>query len=60
VTNSQFDPARMGFVTSTADQTSGVFYLDTTIPGNSNTGHEYGTGLAEADRAALLEYLKSL
>ena len=60
VTNSQFDPARVGFVTSTADQTSEVFYLDTTIPGNSNTGHEYGTGLAEADRAALLEYLKSL
>ncbi len=28
--------------------------------GNSNCGHEYGTWLQEPDKAALLEYLKSL
>lgn len=28
--------------------------------GNSRCGHEYGTGLTEEDRRALLEYLKSL
>jgi hypothetical protein len=31
------------------------------IDGNSNAGHDYGvSGLAEPDRLALLEYLKSL
>jgi hypothetical protein len=34
--------------------------LDTTLPGNSNAGHAYGTALPEADKADLLEYLKSL
>ena len=28
--------------------------------GNSNRGHEYGTTLSNADRDALLEYLKTL
>ena len=36
--------------------------FDTTKPGNSNAGHEYGTAelKQEVDRMALLEYLKSL
>ena len=37
--------------------------LDTTLPGNGNRGHEgpaFGTGLGDADKAALLEYLKTL
>ena len=44
----------------------GAFLLDTTLPGNSNAGHEYGTGadglapLSEAEVWALLEYLKTL
>ena len=28
--------------------------------GNGNQGHEYGTGLSEPDRWALVEYLKTL
>ena len=28
--------------------------------GNSNCGHEYGTTLSQSDKAALLEYLKTL
>jgi hypothetical protein len=28
--------------------------------GNSNAGHEYGTNLSDADKRALLEYLKTL
>lgn len=28
--------------------------------GNSRCGHEYGTGLADSEKRALLEYLKSL
>lgn len=39
------------------------FERDTTLPGNGNRGHEgpaFGTGLGDADKAALLEYLKTL
>ncbi|MFY0540740.1 hypothetical protein [Nannocystis pusilla] len=38
----------------------GPFVVDTAQKGNSNRGHEYGTGLAEDDRRALVEYLKTL
>lgn len=34
--------------------------FDTRHPGNSNAGHRYGTTLPDADKRALLEYLKSL
>jgi hypothetical protein len=34
------------------------FEFDTTLIGNSNLGHEYGTDLAPDDRLALVEYLK--
>lgn len=33
---------------------------DTSLPGRSNRGHTYGDRLSEADRLALLEYLKTL
>jgi hypothetical protein len=32
--------------------------VDTTLPGNGNGGHLYGTDLSEDDRWALVEYLK--
>ncbi len=35
-------------------------YFDSTIPGKSNTGHTFGDELSKAQRAALLEYLKTL
>lgn len=38
----------------------GTFTVDTAQPGNSNQGHEFGTELTEADRAALVVYLQSL
>lgn len=50
-----FDPVKVGFVSE-----EGPFTFDTSLPGNKNTGHEYGTNLSAVDRAALLEYLKSL
>jgi hypothetical protein len=57
VGDGEFDPATVGFVP--ADP--GLAYrLDTRLEGNSNAGHEYGTGLDAARKAALLEYLKSL
>jgi Cytochrome C oxidase, cbb3-type, subunit III len=36
------------------------FCYDTNLPGNSNQGHEYGTGLSEAERHALVHYLLTL
>jgi hypothetical protein len=38
----------------------GDFLVDTTTPGNSNVGHEYGTTIPDTDRAALVAYLLSL
>lgn len=51
----EFDPVRVGLV---SDQ--GPSSFDTTQPGNGNTGHLAGTTLPEADKRALLEYLKTL
>jgi hypothetical protein len=36
------------------------FCYDTALPGNANTGHEYGTTLTPEERAALLHYLVTL
>ncbi len=52
-----FDPVKIGYVEPPVGQPAFVF--DTTLTGNHNTGHEYGTDLSEADRDALLEYLKT-
>jgi mono/diheme cytochrome c family protein len=48
-----------------ASQAAGTFTMVTTgcedrASGNSNCGHEYGTSLPDADKRALLEYLKTL
>ena len=37
-----------------------AFEFDTTQPGQSNAGHIFGSNLAEEDKSALLEYLKTL
>ena len=57
VGNWEFDPERLGFVWSSPSP-DGLF--DTSRPGNSNAGHDYGTGLGDRDRRALIEYLKTL
>jgi hypothetical protein len=55
-----YDWERVGFVSRGADaERAGVRY-DTTLRGNANKGHMYGTQLPERDRIALLEYLKTL
>jgi len=61
--NDRYDPQRMGFVTDrpSADGRA-LFAFDTTRPGNGNAGHEgaaYGTSLADSDKWALIEYLKT-
>lgn len=53
----KFDPKNVGFVTD-----EGPFELDTSLPGNSNSGHDtYGNAkFTEEERQALVEYLKTL
>ncbi len=52
----EYDPKNVGYVSDGQVP----FVVDTTLPGNGNGGHEYGTKLAEEDRRALVEYLKTL
>ncbi len=63
----EFDPVRVGLDTNAE---SGRFLLDTSLPGNSNTGHSFenaplGNGivgplLTDEQRWAIVEYLKSI
>jgi hypothetical protein len=59
----EYDPNTLGYVNK---RTNNSFVFDTTLPGNSNAGHEYGTGaygkpaMTENERWALIEYLKTL
>ncbi len=61
-----FDPVKLGIDTSGK---SGGYLLDTALVGNSNAGHSFenGTGkgiigreLTEAERYAIIEYIKSI
>ena len=53
----EFDPVNVGVVVTASAQAS---EFDTSLPGNANGGHAYGTTLADAEKRDLLEYLKSL
>jgi mono/diheme cytochrome c family protein len=55
-----YDQTNVGFV-SDVPQASGHTFtrVDTTVPGNGNGGHVYGTMLSDADKSALVEYMKT-
>ncbi len=53
----EFDPVNVGFVSNEEQDTS---TFDTTIEGNANTGHLYGSDLSVSDKWLLIEYLKTL
>ena len=55
----EYDPQRVGLSDKVLDATQ-VSDFDTQAPGNANGGHRYGTELAEEDKRALIEYLKTL
>ncbi|MGA8580402.1 MAG: hypothetical protein WB579_17080, partial [Bryobacteraceae bacterium] len=58
----EYDPAKVGYQSETAGTKVNVWIYDTTKPGNSNIGHsgaQFGTTLAEDQKAELLEYLKT-
>lgn len=52
-----FDPTTVGVDLKQAKPPN---FLDTTVPGNSNSGHEFTTDLEESERLNLLEFLKTL
>jgi cytochrome c5 len=55
-----YDQERGGFVSNVASADGRTFFLyDTTVPGNSNSGHDYGTMLPDDDKRAIVEYLKT-
>jgi hypothetical protein len=65
--NRKYDPANIGYQTDS--NFVGSFRLDTSVRGNSNSGHEFNIGsgkgiigplLTPDERRALIEYLKSL
>lgn len=53
----ELDPVKVGFV---ANQEPATSKFDTTLSGNSNTGHEYGSNLTVNEKWSLIEYLKTL
>jgi hypothetical protein len=50
----------MGFVSTGPQAELEGFRYDTSVVGNSNQGHSYGSDLSAADKQALMEYLKTL
>jgi cytochrome c5 len=64
--NREYDPVDLGYRTDSLDN---GFEFDTSLPGNSNHGHEFsdqkrdgviGRALSPDERKALIEYLKTL
>ena len=56
-----YDRVKAGFVSDVAEEKGKRYFLyDTTLPGNGNGGHLYGTQLAPAEKDALVEYMKKL
>ena len=53
-----FDPKNVGYATDDSPFKTGAFIADPNN-GNGNGGHEYGTGLTEGDRWAIIEYMKT-
>jgi hypothetical protein len=65
--NREYDPVKVGYQTDS--NFVGAFRLDTSVRGNSNSGHEFNSGagkgiigplLTPDERRALIEFLKSL
>ena len=54
------DPEKVGFVSQGPEAERIGFRYDTSIAGNSNGGHLWGTTLSAEDKRAMIEYLKTL
>ncbi len=54
-----YDPVNMGFISQGPEAEKG-YRFDTSVPGNGNEGHTYGTELTDDEKMALIEYMKTL
>jgi RoxA-like, cytochrome c-like len=55
-----YDPVKVGFVSEGTEAQRVGFEYDTSLAGNSNQGHTFGTQLSPDDKRALIEFLKTL
>jgi hypothetical protein len=55
-----YDPESVGFVSAGREAEKAGFRFDTSLPGNGNGGHLWGTDLNPQNKQALIEYLKTL
>ncbi len=55
-----YNPEKVGFLSQGTTAEAEGFKYDTSLDGNSNEGHHYGTELSSEDKQALVEYLKTL
>jgi mono/diheme cytochrome c family protein len=56
-----YDQKNAGFVSNVPSEGNRQYFkYDTTLPGNGNGGHLYGTELTPRQKEALVEYLKTL
>lgn len=55
-----YDFEGIGYISSGAYAENNGELFDTRLRGNGNYGHEYGLGLTEAEKTALIEFLKTL
>ena len=64
-----YDPEKLGWKVEVLDEPPDLDktppierrkVYDTTKPGRGNGGHTYGDGLSDAERRAVIEYLKTL
>ena len=53
----ELDPANVGI--DIGRQPADTWIFETDIHGNRNIGHEYGVDLSDAQKRALVEYLKT-
>ncbi len=54
-----YNPEKVGFVAEEQAAQKVGFKYDTSVEGNGNQGHLYGTDLPAEDKKALIEYLKT-
>jgi mono/diheme cytochrome c family protein len=54
-----YDPVHVGFVSQGDSAIAAGTPYDTTLRGNGNGGHDFGTALSQTDKNALIDYLKT-
>jgi len=56
----QYDYQRLGWAYTVKEKPGGSTVYNTSLPGYGNMGHNFGDDLSDADKKAVLEYLKTL